>query len=476
MNGPWPSAAPGPPRAGDARRPPSAQQGRPPQPRGQPQGVKAQLKEALVAAHEVWRATARIRLGLASSDVRASFAGGPMPALKNIQFLASSPLFAGTDIRAIFRDVSMPTALERADGNWESVVLSFGGPRMGATVDELAEAFDLHIAPSRVVPKTRSGHWRNWSLVVTWAVVRKATQLIMPMPINTLKAITIDLITLAASRSQIESVWQAIQARHRLFGLVPPLHGRGEYTAWARSIGTIMGRPLSLKLPIHKKVVAWLLRWRPESLVENRGRLMAALATLACMRVSEVSRLQVCDLWFDWHTGWGVPGYAGTCAVHIGKRKNDSERKGHHPALGRSIDRELDIVTQLKVWMRWAGLHVQPGCAKRERTAAACTVCPPLFPRTQKGKGGVTRATNLPCCPQRVSAIIKDAAAAAGCCAARFSGISARKGGLSTAIEAHVDECILYLQSGHSQDKAARRYMHLRDPARLFETFEAFEL
>ena len=476
MNGPRPSAAPGPSRAGDARRPPSAQQGRPPQPRGQPQGVKAQLKEALAAAHEVWRATARIRLGLASSDVRASFAGGPMPALKNIQFLASSPLFAGTDIRAIFRDVSMPTALERADGNWESVVLSFGGPSMGATVDELAEAFDLHIAPSRVVPKTRSGHWRNWSLVVTWAVVRKATQLIMPMPINTLKAITIDLITLAASRSQIESVWQAIQARHRLFGLVPPLHGRGEYTAWARSIGTIMGRPLSLKLPIHKKVVAWLLRWRPESLVENRGRLMAALATLACMRVSEVSRLQVCDLWFDWHTGWGVPGYEGTCAVHIGKRKNDSERKGHHPALGRSIDRELDIVTQLKVWMRWAGLHVQPGCAKRERTAAACTVCPPLFPRTQRGKGGVTRTTNLPCCPQRVSSIIKDAAEAAGCCAARFSGISARKGGLSTAIEAHVDECILYLQSGHSQDKAARRYMHLRDPARLFETFEAFEL
>jgi hypothetical protein len=91
-----------------------------------------------------------------------------MPALKNIQFLASSPLFAGLDTRAIFRDVSMPTALERADGNWESVVLGFGGPRMGATVDELAEMFDLHIAPSRVVPKTRSGHWRNWSLVVTF--------------------------------------------------------------------------------------------------------------------------------------------------------------------------------------------------------------------------------------------------------------------------------------------------------------------
>ena len=84
--------------------------------------------------------------------------------------------------------------------------------------------------------------------------------------------------------------------------------------------------------------------------------------------------------------------------------------------------------------------------------------------------------TNLPCCPQRTSAIIKSAAEAAGCCGARFSGISARKGGLSTAIEARVDECILYLQSGHWPEKAARRYMHMRDPARLFETFAAFEL
>ena len=476
MSGDWLAAAPGLPRAGSVCKPSSAQ-GREPAPaRGQPQGARAQLREALLVAHEAWRTTARIRLGLASAAPEASFATGPMPAFKNIQFLSTSDLFAGADIRAIFRDVSMPTALEKADGNWESAVLNFGGLRMSASVEELAEAFDTHIAPSRARPRTRSGHWRNWSIVVTWSVVRKTTLTLMPMPLNTLKALTMDLVTLAASRSQIEAVWAAVQARHRLFGLAPPLLGRGEYTAWSRSLGTIMGRPLSLKLPIHKTVVARLLRWRPESLVENRARLLTALATLACLRVSEVARLQVCDLWFDWHAGWGVPGYHGTCAVHVAHRKNDAERKGHHPALGRSVNRDLDIVTQLRVWMQWTGLRVQPGCPKRERPAAACPICPPLFPRTQKGRGDTTRVTNLPCCPQRVSAIIKGAAEAAGCCGARFSGISARKGGLSTAIEARVDECILYLQSGHAPDKAARRYMHLRDPARLFETFEAFEL
>jgi hypothetical protein len=37
---------------------------------------------------------------------------------------------------------------------------------------------------------------------------------------------------------------------------------------------------------------------------------------------------------------------------------------------------------------------------------------------------------------------------------------------------------ILYLQSGHGPEKAARQYMHLRYQARLFdsETYEAFRL
>ena len=38
-----------------------------------------------------------------------------------------------------------------------------------------------------------------------------------------------------------------------------------------------------------------------------------------------------------------------------------------------------------------------------------------------------------------------------------FSGVCARRGGLSTAIEAGVQEVITWMQSGHAQDVAARR-------------------
>jgi hypothetical protein len=59
-----------------------------------------------------------------------------------------------------------------------------------------------------------------------------------------------------------------------------------------------------------------------------------------------------------------------------------------------------------------------------------------------------------------------------------FSGTSARKGGLSTAVEAGVPEWVLFFQSGHDhwQSKAARSYMALDSPTFLFHTWKAFEL
>jgi hypothetical protein len=39
--------------------------------------------------------------------------------------------------------------------------------------------------------------------------------------------------------------------------------------------------------------------------------------------------LQVCDLWFGYLMSYGVPGFEGTCLVHINRRKKDTQRKGH---------------------------------------------------------------------------------------------------------------------------------------------------
>ena len=93
-----------------------------------------------------------------------------------------------------------------------------------------------------------------------------------------------------------------MQARHRQYHLTPHIDGRGELTAWKRSIASVTGRPLSLKLPIHRTIVVRLLAWRllPMQLAWNRARLATALAqaTIAssCLSISEVAYLQACDL------------------------------------------------------------------------------------------------------------------------------------------------------------------------------------
>jgi hypothetical protein len=114
-----------------------------------------------------------------------------------------------------------------------------------------------------------------------------------------------------------------------------------------------------------------------------------------------------------------------------------------------------------------------------------------LFPLTKCAQGGVTVITDRLCSRQQASDWIRWAVSQAGGDSTRFSGISARKGGISTAIEAGVDEAILYLQSGHGQARvrAPRSRLpasiefsiklvcvHLTSPDRFLEMSEAFGL
>ena len=91
-------------------------------------------------------------------------------------------------------------------------------------------------------------------------------------------------------------------------------------------------------------------------------------------------------------------------------------------------------------------------------------------------EGAVTVVRRTPCSRQLISDALTDAISAISIDAAQFSGISARKGGLSTAIEAGVPEWVLFFQSGHGQSKAARAYMALDSPTFLFDTWKAFRL
>jgi hypothetical protein len=160
----------------------------------------------------------------------------PLPALENLGELTHADAFGAVDRARIFLDDSAPTALERADGNWGPAVWRLGGQHASAhvTLATLA-AFDAHLAPSCRQPRTRADCWPTWRLVVTWAVARKAVHGILPKSLETLKALTWDLV--AVPSLQIELVWKSVQARHRQFQLRQPLCKANQYASsrcWAR--------------------------------------------------------------------------------------------------------------------------------------------------------------------------------------------------------------------------------------------------
>jgi hypothetical protein len=137
-------------------------------------------------------------------------------------------------------------------------------------------------------------------------------------------------------------------------------------------------------------------------------------------------------------------------------------------------DKRFDLLAQTREALRLLGTQPSPLCDGRFNRGASCPHCPPLFPR--RIKKGTEFDLSRSATSQEVSSMIISALAHVGFNTAGFSGISARKGGLSTAIEAGVPEAILWMQSGHAQDVAARRYVNLNSPALLYRTYESFDL
>ena len=49
-------------------------------------------------------------------------------------------------------------------------------------------------------------------------------------------------------------------------------------SVWARMLGSVRGRPTSLKLPIQKATIRWLLAWRPATLACHRARRLTCVS------------------------------------------------------------------------------------------------------------------------------------------------------------------------------------------------------
>ena len=108
-------------------------------------------------------------------------------------------------------------------------------------------------------PSTRDGHWDTWRSVLTWAIAYGAVRLLLPMSLDTLKALSWQLVTLRCGPALMQKVWGTIAQRHHAFDLVPPLSRPGEYGRWLHAVSVSPGRPRLLKFPIQRDHVVRLL-------------------------------------------------------------------------------------------------------------------------------------------------------------------------------------------------------------------------
>ena len=224
-------------------------------------------------------------------------------------------------------------------------------------------------------------------------------------------------------------------------------------------------------------MVVQLLRLPPRDLLSFRNHLAACTLTVGCMRPGEGALAQTCGLFFDSDYNLGLLQYKGCSTLTTLSRKQDQIRKGHQMRFGVSLDPQLDLPFQLGCFMDAAGTRPRSNCTKAARPGARCLVCPPLFPKLSRNAGGAWTVHSDPVpSASLISSMVVSALGDIGIRSPAFTGASCRMGGLTVATEAGVPEAIMWMQSGHAQDRAARRYVRLTNPDRLYDTWRAFNL
>jgi hypothetical protein len=374
------------------------------------------------------------------------------PTIDNVELLRAEAQFwslGEEKLRHLLTDTSPRTAVEAGDGHFPAVKAKRKVSRL-STAAELAAIFNESVLPAQLQQSTRAGYWSSWKTVLTWGVAHDEVKLLLPMSQDTLKAITQECLMIGMSAGTIRNLWSAIEDRHRQFGYTPPLAMRGgDFARYSRAVASVKGMPSRLIFPIGVHHVKQMLELTALSPAQTRDVLMCVLGTVMCMRVNE-----------GFH-----PRFSNTLACRIYKRKQDQARKGLYPRAGKAV------FTRLLAYTDDAGLEVAEGCTKGRSPGARCRACVPLFSRIVNGA-----ATSAPVSRQQVTNAVLNALRMIGVDTKHYSGLSMRRGGISAALAARVPEPILFLQSGHGSNCAARNYMVPKNPNVLYETYLAFGL
>ena len=139
------------------------------------------------------------------------------------------------------------------------------------------------------------------------------------MSLDTLKAFTFDLVAFGCTLAVINPVGLPSRigirnsiTNHQFMALDSILHGNVAFhLPWVLLLESI---------PSSQDHCTFTPSLASTLYPATSNHLSTALETIICSRPGEVAQFQTCDFWPDFHTGYGIPGYEGTTAFNI-KRK-----------------------------------------------------------------------------------------------------------------------------------------------------------
>jgi hypothetical protein len=171
----------------------------------------------------------------------------------------------------------------------------------------------------------------------------------------------------------IKNVWCSISDRHRRFGHNAPLAAAGDFKRLYKAVAAVKGAHSKLLFPIGIHHLRRLLDLIGLTEYQARDVLVCATGMALCCRVVEVTDFQICDMLWELDAEYDAS-YAGTLAVHIYRRKQDTEHKGLYPR--RRISGRVGHCSAVKAARgpAWAA----GGRAVHQEAASRCKV-PPLL-------------------------------------------------------------------------------------------------
>jgi hypothetical protein len=368
----------------------------------------------------------------------------------------------------LFLDDSAKTEAEKAGGRLPGISRAAGGPAGIFSVGELRVLFDSQILPSQLEASTRKSYWGTWQLVLTWGLAHGIMDKILPMSAEDFRALVMEMMMVGLGAASIKNIMSAVQTRHRLAGLTPPLMESRAFARMYKAVASVKGTPSRLRFPVgtHHLLQMIALEGRMSPL-ERRAVLVTCVGTACVSRVDEMAQIQMCDLLWG-HDGPYHPSLAAALAIRIIRRKQDTGRFGLYVRIPAGL-----LVEMLRAYVRDMRLRLDPRCTKAAQRGATCPFCDPVWPKTVAGRRRESAGPILGMSRQQVSGAVKVALESLGVDARHYSGISMRRGGVTAAVQAKIHPALMHLQSGHGTATSSMGYVDPVDPAALYHTAAA---